>query len=470
MILCAGRRRRRALAMLAASAALAGCNLGPDFKRPDVAVPDAWRERPERDAANWPSADWWRGFGSSELDGYIAQARRTNNDLVAAMARIREADALATVAGAALLPTVGASATALSERVQSTTSAYSNLRQYSPQLSASYIIDFWGKNRAAQTAAIATATASRHDAATVELTVMSSVALSYFQSIELRDRLAAAQGNLDSAQVVLKGLRMQLTAGVATALDVAQQETTVATLGAAIPPLQQQLRQTVHALAILIGQTPESLDTTTTTLADLNLPAVAPGLPSELLNRRPDVAEAQDQLVAANANIAVARASFFPSIELTASGGYASSALSTVLRSSSAVHQLAAGLVQPIFDGGVLKGQYAYAQARYDELVAGYRKSVLTALGDVEDSLVAVQQTAEQLRRQDMAVAKARRAYEISQAQLRSGTVSILTVLNTETALFSAQDALAQAKYSQMQALVGLFSALGGGWQKERDA
>jgi NodT family efflux transporter outer membrane factor (OMF) lipoprotein len=234
--------------------------------------------------------------------------------------------------------------------------------------------------------------------------------------------------------------------------------------------LQQQLRQTVHALAILIGQTPESLDTTTTTLADLNLPAVAPGLPSELLNRRPDVAEAQDQLVAANANIAVARASFFPSIELTASGGYASSALSTVLRSSSAVHQLAAGLVQPIFDGGVLKGQYAYAQARYDELVAGYRKSVLTALGDVEDSLVAVQQTAEQLRRQDMAVAKARRAYEISQAQLRSGTVSILTVLNTETALFSAQDALAQAKYSQMQALVGLFSALGGGWQKERDA
>lgn len=479
----------------AALACLAGCNLGPNYQRPDRAEPAQWRESLARAAPTWPSAEWWRGFGSTELDGYIARARQSNTDIGAAMARIREANALAVVAGAALLPNLGASATALGERVQSTNATYTNFRQYSPQLSASYMIDFWGKNRAAQNAALATARASRHDAVTVELSVLSSVALTYFQCLEMRDRLAVAQGNLQSAQIILKGLRLQKTAGIATALDVAQQETTAANLSAAIPPLEQQLRQSVHALAVLTGQAPESMDASmdasldapadasagasadasqgapriaarATTMADLALPVVRPGLPSELLDRRPDVAEAEDQLVAANANIAVARASFFPSIELTASGGYASSALSTLLHSGSAVHELAAGLTQPIFDGGVLRGQYAYAQARYDELVAAYRKSVLTALADVEDSLVAVQLTAELVERQALAAAQARRAYEIARAQLRSGTVSILTVLNTETALFAAQDALAQARYARLQAMVGLYGALGGGWQK----
>ncbi|HLX78986.1 MAG TPA: efflux transporter outer membrane subunit [Burkholderiales bacterium] len=459
--------RRSLWLVLATSAALTACSLGPEYKRPDVPVPAAWRESSTADAATWPSAGWWRGFGSPELDDYIAQARRANNDLVAAVARVREADALATVAGAALLPTVALSATAIKERVQATNGAYVNFTQYSPQLTASYVIDFWGKNRAAQTAALATATASRHDQATVELTVMTSVALTYFQSLELRDRLIVAQGNLASAETILKGLRLQLAAGIATALDVAQQETTVSTLSALIPPLQQQFRQTVNALAILIGRAPESLDATNGSLADLSLPAVRPGLTSELLARRPDVAEAEDQLIAANASIAVARASFFPNIQLTASSGVASSALSTLLKSSNGVFAIAAGLAQPIFDGGALKGQYAFAQARYDELVANYRKAILSAFGNVEDALVAVEQTAEQERRQATAVARARRAHEIAQAQLRSGTVTILTVLNTETALFTAQDSLVQARFSHLQSLVGLFSALGGGWQKE---
>jgi NodT family efflux transporter outer membrane factor (OMF) lipoprotein len=461
---CASNRLWLALAI---SAAMAGCSLGPEYRRPDVPAPAAWRESSGADAAAWPSIDWWRGFGSPELDGYIAEARRANSDLAAAAARVREADALATVAGAALLPSVGANLSAVRERIQSTSGGYVNVTQYSPQLTASYALDFWGKNRAAQTAALATATASRHDQATVELTVMTSVALTYFQSIELRDRLAVARGNLASAETILKGLRLQLAAGIATALDVAQQETTVSTLSAAIPPLQQQFRQTVNALAILIGRTPESLDATTRTLADISLPVVRPGLPSELLARRPDVAEAEAQLVAANANIAAARAAFFPNIQLTASAGYASAALSTVLKSSSGVFAVAASLAQPIFDGGALKGQYAFTRARYDELVANYRKAILSAFGNVEDALVAVEQTAEQERRQATAVATAHRAHEIAQAQLRSGTVTILTVLNTETALYSAQDNQVQARFSHLQSLVGLFSALGGGWQKE---
>jgi len=455
---------------LVASIFLAACRLGPEYKRPEVPTPAAWQASPAIETANWPAADWWHGFGSVELDAYINQARTANNDLAAAIARVRQADAAAAIAGAPLLPTLGLNFGTLNEREQATNNTYVNFRQYAPQLSASYMLDFWGKNRAAQSAAVATATASRHDKATIELTVFTSVALTYFQSIELRDRLVVARGNLTSAETTLKGLRLQMNAGIATALDVAQQETTVATLNAAIPPLQQQLRQSLDALAILIGQPPENLDVGSISLADLAFPLVRPGLPSELLARRPDVAEAEDQLVAANANIAVARAAFFPSIELTATSGYASSALSTLLKSSSSVYTVAAGVAQPIFDGGVLKGQYALAQARYDELVANYRKAVLSAFGNVEDSLVAVQQSTEQVQRLQIAVEKARRAQQIAQAQLHSGTVSILTVLNTETALFSAQDALIQAKFSHMQALVGLFGALGGGWQKESGA
>lgn len=396
----------------------------------------------------------------------MATARRANTDIVAAAARVRQADALATVAGAALLPNLGLNATVQSARLQSTNTGYTDLHQGTAQLAASYMVDFWSKNRAAQTAAIATAAASRHDAATIELTVLSGVALTYFQSIELRDRVAVAQANVLAAQTTMQGLRRQQAAGIATALDVAQQETTVALLNAAIPPLRQQLRQSVHALAILIGQAPESLDLSTLTMAECSLPAVQAGVPSELIRRRPDLAEAEDRLVSAKANIALARAALFPSITLTASGGYASAALSTLLDPASRVHALTAGLVQPIFDGGVLHGQYEYATAYYDELVASYRKTVLTALGEVEDALVGVQQTAEAVQRQTLAVSQARRAYEIAQAQLHSGTVSILTVLNTQTALFTAQDALTVARFSQVQALIALYSALGGGWQK----
>jgi len=470
LILCAQPRRQariRSCLVVAAAITLAGCNLGPIFKRPDTPTPPAWRDSPGTQAANWPSAGWWHGFGSAELDAYIDQARRANNDLAAAVARVRQADAQATIAGAALLPSFSATGNAFSERVQSTTGSYVNFKQISPQITASYMLDFWGKNRAAQRAALATATASRYDQATVELTVMTSVASTYFQSIELRDRVTVAEENVASAETILKGLRRQTEVGIATALDVAQQETTVAALSASIPPLRQQLRQTVDALAILTGQPPENIDTTTTRLADLAQPAVSPGLPSELLLRRPDVANAEAQLIAANANIQVARASFYPSITLTGSGGFASSALATVLKSTSGVYSLAAGLVQPIFDGGVLKGQYALAQARYDELVANYRKAVLTAFGNTEDALSAVQQTIEQEKRQEVAVAKAQRAYDITLKQLRSGTISILNVLNTQTALFTARDNLVQARFAHMQALVNLFSALGGGWQKE---
>ena len=449
-------------------ALIAGCTLGPAYRRPDVEVPAAWHEAPPGGAAAAapPRADWWHGFGSPELDRYIAEARNANIDLAAALARVREADAVARVAGAALLPTVDASAGSFSERVQSTSSSYANFHQVTVGVGASYMIDFWGKSRAAREAAVATATASRRDRVTVELTVMTGVATTFFQTVELQERVAVAEQNLRTADSILGGLRRQLAAGIATALDVAQQETTVATLAASVPPLQQQLRQSVDALALLVGRNPEKLEATSTTLADLTLPAIDAGLPSDLMARRPDIAEAESMLVAANANIRVARAAFFPQIELTASGGFASTALSSLLDPGSRVFDVGANLAQPIFHGGALAGQLDYARARYDELLAAYRKAILSAFGNVEDALVAVQRTGEQVERQQDAVAKARRAHEFAQTQLRSGTVNILTVLSTETALFTAQDVLVQARFAHLQALVSLYGALGGGWQE----
>ena len=454
---------------LAIATALAACSLGPEYKRPDAPVPESWLGAGGEEAA-WPSAEWWRAFGSPELESHISAALRSNNDLAAAVARVRQADALAAVAGAALLPSVELNAAASRERVLTTAGTYVRTTQVSPQLSASYAVDFWGRNRALRDSAVAAAAASRYDRQTIELTVVTGVALTYFQGLELRDRLAAAEGSLAAAEFILKGLRGQLAAGIATALDVAQQETTVSTLAAAVPPLRQQLRQSLNALAILTGQTPESLTTPSARLADLSAPGVRPGLPSELLERRPDIASAEAQLVAANANIVAARAAFFPNIQLTAASGVASTALSTLLKSGTGVYAVAASLVQPIFEGGALRAQRDFAQARYDELVANYRKAILAAFGNVEDSLVAVEQTAEQARRQALALANAQRAHDIAQAQLRSGTINILTVLNTELALFTAQDAMVQARFSHLQALVGLYGALGGGWQREGNA
>jgi outer membrane protein, multidrug efflux system len=452
--------------------ALAACSVGPAYKRPDIALPTQWHDPSSPETSNregsdiWPTSAWWQGFGSAKLDELIAEAQRSNDDLAVAIARVQEADAQARIAGAALLPSLDFSADATRERAQISGFGPRAFNVFSPELTASYELDFWGKNRALRTAARATAIASRFDQQTIALTVVSSVASSYFQALELRDRIEVARQNLANGQKVLHGLQLQQTAGIATGLDVAQQETAVALLNAAIPPLLQQFRQTVNALAVLLGKTPETLDIDTGTLTALRRPAVVEGLPSQLLTRRPDVAQAEQQLIAANANITVARAALFPSIELTASGGYESSALSSLFSPVNRLYGISAGLTQPIFHGGALRGQVAVSNAQYAELLSTYHKTVISAFSNVEDALVATQQTLEQQARQQEAVDKARRAYEFAQIQMSAGVVNILTVLNTENALFSAQDELVQVQYLHLQSLVDLYTALGGGWQQ----
>jgi outer membrane protein, multidrug efflux system len=446
---------------------LAACSVAPRYHPPDVPVAHRWDAPVEPEQVSvWPESDWWHRFGSPRLDELIDQARKGNDDLAAAMARVQEADAQLRIAGAPLLPTVDLGATATRERANVPGEGISTFNVFNPTLTASYEIDFWGKNRAARDAARALAAASRYDRETVALTVISSVASTYLQALELRERIEVARLNLENGRKILKGLSFQQQVGTATGLDVAQQETAVALLDAAIPPLKEQFRQTVYALAVLIGRTPESVDVAEGTLNDLAAPVVIAGLPSGLIERRPDVAEAEQQLISANADIGVARAALFPSIELTAGGGYESAALSSLVSPATRVWNVSAGLTQPIFHGGALRGQLAYSKARYTELLADYHKTVLTALSNVESALVAARQTEDQRVRQTDAVAKARRAYEFAQAQMAAGTINILTVLNTENALFSARDTLVQVQYAHLQALIDLYTALGGGWRQ----
>jgi outer membrane protein, multidrug efflux system len=462
-------RARRACLLLGLAFSAGSCSVGPAYHHPVVATPVVWQNVPADTSPDWPQNDWWHGFGSAQLDDYIARAQAGNDDIAAAIARVREADAQARIAGAALLPTLDGGASASRQRqLLPTGGPPPTYNDYTPQLTASYELDFWGKNRATRNAALDTAQASRYDRQVIALTVATSVALTYFEILEQHDRLQVARDDLGNAQHVLDGLELEQKVGIATALDVAQQATTVATVNASIPPLVQQLQQNIDALAILVGQMPESIDVSDGSLQQLTLPALTAGLPSELLARRPDVAEAEAQLMAANANIAVARAAYFPSIDLTASGGYASTALNTLLLPQSRVFALTAGLTQTIFDGGAIRGQVEYSRARYAELLSDYHKTVLTALGNVEDALVAVQQTSEQELRQQVAADKARRAFEFAQYQMKAGTINVLTVLNTENALFTAQDSLVQVKYQHVQALVDLYQALGGGWRQSQ--
>ena len=475
---CPGTMRRprptracvRAAGLLAgASLVLAACSLGPRYHKPDIAPPGHWVTAADPAAPEWPSSEWWRGFNSPDLDAFIAEAQRANDDLRAAVARVSEADAERRIARAPLLPALGVAAQATRARapLPGPAAAAVTANDFNPLLTASYQLDFFGKNRAQLAAATAAASASRYDRSTVELTVMAGVASSYFQALELRDRLAIADSNLANASQALHGLELEERAGIATALDVAQQQTVVATVNASIPPLREQLRQTLDALAILVGSPPQAVDITSGGLDALSQPQVRPGLPSQLLARRPDVAAAEAQLMAANANIAAARAAFFPTINLTADGGYESPALATLLTPASRVWSLGAGLTQPIFQGGALAGGYALVKARYQELLADYHKTVISALANVEDALIAAQQTAEQVSRQQQATEQARRAYRFAQAQMHAGTINVLTLLNTETTLFTAEDALAQAKYAHLQSLVSLYQALGGGWQQQ---
>jgi NodT family efflux transporter outer membrane factor (OMF) lipoprotein len=431
-------------------------------------VPARYRMAPHNQDAALPSVIWWRGFRAKQLTDLIEEALTSNLDIAAAVARILQADALARIAGAPLIPAIDLNASASRSRSSGTTGSGTTTPTYrtnfSTSLSASYEFDFWGKNRATLRAAEELAIASRFDREVVALATVVSVANAYFLVQSAYDRLDTARDNLAAAVRVFNLVDERFKVGTASALDTAQQESLVNQVRATLPLFEQQLRENVATLAVLIGRAPAHVKIRTTGMGPIAIPPVTPGMPSDLLVQRPDIREAEAQLAAANANVESARAAMLPSITLTADGGYASAALRTLLRPESAFFSVAGGLVQPLLDGWRLQGQLDLEKGRQDELLQLYRRSVVSAFGDVERALIAVQQSAERERLQREVVRSSRRAFEISETRLREGAVDLVTVLNTQQSLFVAEDNAHQARLARLQAVVSLFQALGGGW------
>ncbi len=443
-----------------------------DRPEPGLDIPQAYdraARNPKAAEAALPPLDWWRGFRSRELTKIVEEAREANLDIAAAVARIVQADATSRIAGAPLLPDVGLNADATRSRASQSTGTGtvggpSERNNLSATLTASYEIDFWGKNRAALRSAEESAVASRYARDVVSLATVVTAANSYFQVLAAQDRLKAARENLQSANRVLDLIKQRVNAGTASALETAQQESLVNTQRAAIPPLEQTVTQNRNALAVLMARSPESLHIRGGTLRSIAYPRVTPGLPSELLTQRPDIRQAEANLAAANANVENARAQMLPSITLTGEGGFQSAVLKTLLRPESALFTLSAGLTQPIFDGLRLQGNLDFQKGRQDELLQNYRLAVIAGFSDVENALDGIRQTALRERLQADVVASSRRAFDIAEQRLREGTVDLVTVLQTQQTLYSAIDAAVQARLAHAQAIVSLYQALGGGW------
>jgi outer membrane protein, multidrug efflux system len=465
---------------------LGGCLLSGDTPEPNLVIPAAYDKGPKNPAtaeAAVPPLDWWRKFRSRELTALIEEARDSNLDIAAAVARIVQADAQARITGAPLLPLITANGNAVNSQASKTTSKAGiiSLKQTGKSnvsgpivtnnlqatLNASYEIDFWGKNRAALRNAEELAVASRYDREVVSLTTVVSVANAYFQVLAAQDRLRIQNENLQSASRILNLINQRAQAGTASALEIAQQESLVNQVKAALPPLEQTLYTNRSTLAVLMGRSPEQVRVSGGSLHAIAIPRVTPGLPSELLARRPDIREAEANLAAANANVYNARAQLLPSITLTGDGGYESAVLRVLTRPESVIFSAAAGLTQPIFEGGRLIGNVDLQTAKQDELLQDYRKAVISAFSDVEIALYNVRETALSVQLQTAVVTSSRRAFDVSEQRLREGTIDLVTVLQTEQTLFTAEDSLAQAQLARLQAIVSLYQALGGGWLPE---
>lgn len=463
-----------------------------DWEKPEATVetPPAYLTAKPKSAPPIASARAWSTkFGSRELTRVVEKALDQNLDIAAAVARIEQADAQARISSSALWPALtmndiarrtqtpgaisAATSTSATTSGSTTTSAAGSslLRTrranfFQLGLDASYEFDFWGKNQDASNAARLLANASRFDRAVVEISTVAAAVNSYLQILTAQDRLRIARNNIKIAETVLAAIKARLDVGTATALDYSQQASIVAVQRASVPPLEQTLRQTKNTLAVLLGVPPESAIIDGGSLTRLRFPKIQPGLPSELLLRRPDIAEAEAKLTSQEFSVLQARAAFFPSIQMTGMYGVQSVAFKTLFRPEAIAWQIAGNLTQPIFDGYNLQGQLMLQKGKYAELAQTYQKQILTAFSDVENALIAAAETSRQLKLQGEAVTAARRAYEVAEARLREGTIDIVTLSTTETTLFQNEDILAQVRLAYFQSATSLYQALGGGWSE----
>lgn len=437
-----------------------------------VAAPTAWQYA-ERDAAQLNNQRWWTQFGSPQLNRLIEQARRDSFDVAAAVARVRQAQATAVIAGAPLLPEVKFNLSTSHQKLLrgqggpdlDATQSNDTVNSFGANLSASYEVDFWGGRTAARDSALHSLRASASDQATVELTLLSNVADRYAQTLAARQREQIAELNLANARNVLELVQTRYDAGSATALELAQQQSLVASQQRQLPLIQQLAQESRITLAALLGQPVQALDLGTEPFQALTWPRIGPGVPSQLLSRRPDLAKAEAELAAAQADVRVARAAMLPAVTLGATFGSDAGKAVEILRSP--YYTLTGGLVAPIFNNGRLTAERDKARARQDELLQTYRGAIINGFADVEKALSNITRLDQQRQWQTQELQAAQNALRIAESRYQAGAEDWLSVLDSQRTLYTAQDLNVQLRLSRLQASIALYKALGGGWESD---
>jgi outer membrane protein, multidrug efflux system len=463
----------------------AGCTVGPNYKRPAVSVPATYRgatpsEEPASGTAptsanataTVPVASvgdekWWTVFEDKELQGLIRTALQNNYDLRIAATRVLQAQAQLGITRADQFPTVtgGGNVSSTRNPTIGPIPAY-EITLGEVAATASYNVDFWGRYRRATEAARATLLANEWAQKEVISTLVANVASSYFTLRELDLELEISQHTLSSRQDSLQLTNLLEQHGINSLLDVRQSEQLVYTAAAEIPTLESQIAQEENAISILLGNNPGDVPRGLKVTDQPHSPEVPAGIPSSLLERRPDIREAEQSLVAANAQIGVARAAYFPQISLTSTAGYESAKLTDLFQGPAGVWSLAGQLTQPIFEGGRLKNGVRLAEAQQQQMLLTYQQTIQGAFRDVSNALIAYRKNREFRIQQEHLVDSARDAAHLSEIRFKAGTTDYLEVLTNETNSFSAELTLAQAQGNELIALVQLYHALGGGWEQ----
>ena len=475
------------VSLILAIAALAGCAVGPNYRRPTVDVPVTYRD-PTPDSSARPNAQpdqgkpqerpagssvqslgdekWWDLFPDPELRALIRTALRNNYDVRIAATRVLEAQARLGITRADQLPSLSGGGNVTSEQNPQLgpIPAY-ELTQGEVAASAAWNLDFWGKYRRATEAARANLLASEWAQKEVRATLVANLATSYFQLRQLDLELEISRRTLSSRNDSLQLTRTLEQHGINSMLDVRQSEQLVYTAATEIPDFERQIAQQENAISILLGNNPGDVPRGLKLTEQPHAPEVPLGLPSSLLERRPDVGEAEANLIAANAQIGVARAAYFPQISLTGTAGYESPALTNLFTGPAGVWNLAASLTQPIFEGGRLKSNVRLTKAQRDQMVLTYQQTIQGAFRDVSNALVAYRKDQEFTAQQQHLFESAQDAARLSEVRFKAGTTDYLEVLTNDTNSLTAELGLAQARGNELTALVQLYQALGGGWQ-----
>ncbi|HLJ88054.1 MAG TPA: efflux transporter outer membrane subunit [Candidatus Angelobacter sp.] len=448
-----------------------GCKVGPNYRRPPVATPDTYRGLPGGQAAKAETASfgdqkWWDAFQDEQLKKLIETALQQNYDTRIAAARILEAQAQLGITRADQLPTITGNVGALNERIPASAQIpATNVSANQINASLQWELDFWGKFRRATEAARASLLASQWARQEVIRTLVSDVAVAYFQLRELDLELAISQRTLTSREDSLRLTKLLADHGATSMLDVRQAEQLVFGAAASVPDLERQIEQQENLISVLLGRNPEPIPRGRALTEQPHPPEVPAGIPSALLERRPDIREAEQQLVAFNAQIGVAKANLLPQISLTASGGYQSSALTSLLTGPAGLWTFGGQLAQPIYTGGKLRSAVRLAEAQQQEAVLFYEKTAQQAFREVSDALIGYRKSQEFRAQQEQLTRSAEDATRLSNMRYKGGVTSYLEVLDSETRYFAAQLTLAQSQLNELQFFVQIYKALGGGWQ-----